>query len=284
MTNPNEESAQSVFLICNEIEFYPESHLLRSRSEQKELTLFSTASRCLEMMLRNHGETVPKRDLMSFGWSDHGLTVSPNTFYQNISALRRSLAELLPEKNIVVTVKRAGLLVPLAIEVSEIKPQADMLALAAVGGNDGAAENSHSGGDYAPVVAEPPGMQITAAKARKNYGWPLVWLLVILIILAGFLYRMSANTPQNLPDGSPFKSYVLYKNFGGRCAVYVNPGAGLIDKTNKFLNIDAAGCKGYERVYVTLFEGSAKSSAMYCSMMKNTGISCVSEYFARSQR
>jgi DNA-binding winged helix-turn-helix (wHTH) protein len=289
MTDPNEESTHCVYLICNEIEFYPENHLLRSRYEQKELNLFSTASRCLEMLLINQGVTVPKRDIMKFAWTEHGLSVSENTFYQNISSLRKAIAELLPEKNVVVTVKRAGLLIPQSVKVMKIEMQTEKCGKVAADGNRDPVENSDHEVQEKPNndVTEMSSLPVESEKksiSRKVIRWIQLCLGGILLALTGFHYVMTDNHQKKIPQGSPFENYVIFKRLGSHCTLYVNPDAGIIDTSNKYLNIDSAGCKGYERVYVTLFEGSAKSSAMYCTLKKNQGYSCVSEYFARSQK
>ncbi|CCG88528.1 winged helix-turn-helix domain-containing protein [Erwinia piriflorinigrans] len=289
MTDPNEDTSQGVYLIGDEIEFYSDSHLLRSRNGQKEHTLFSTASRCLEMLLLNHGTTIPKYDLMTFAWREHGLNVSANTFYQNISSLRKAIAEFLPDEDIIVTVKRAGLLIPLTIEIIKIEEQTETSGNVADNCNHDSAENNDylTSGQQDSSIAEVavlPNAVANATLTRKKYRWSQLWLGVMLLALIGLAYRVINHNREKNSQEIPFQNYVLYKRLDSHCKIYVNPDAGRIDTTNKYLNIKASECKGYESIYVTLFEGSVKSSALYCSIKEKKYISCISEYFARNQK
>lgn len=111
-----------------------------------------------------------------------------------------------------------------------------------------------------------------------------LWIVVILLSIAVLIksYYFPDLQPKTLED--PFRNYTFYKKINANCSLFVNSDAGLIDPNNQLINIPQSGCKGYDRVYVTLHEGTMTSSAMYCMVSHNMTTSCVSEYFDRTQQ
>lgn len=271
-------------LILNKVEFYPETKILKMTSDNRKILLFSSASRCLELLITRQGSIIPQRELMAFAWGDHGLSVSPNTFYQNISSLRKSLAELIPDEDIIITMKRSGLIIPKDIEITLVSdatiqslPEApssfnekefpDSLNLTKKGDGDFYSLNH----DDTSILS-------------KKFFWIYLWFFIIVLSTALLIksYYFPKPQPKTLED--PFRHYTFYKKINANCSLFVNPDSGKIDPGNKFINIPQSDCKGYDRVFVTLHEGTMTSSAMYCMVSHNMTTSCVSEYFVRAQK
>ncbi len=272
----NDNELQKIYLICNELEFHPDSHLLRSRTDERETSLFTAAARCLEILLQRQGELVPQREIMAFAWGAQGLVVSPNTFYQNISILRKALAEFLPGRDIIITTKRVGLTIPAGINVtsvvaSPLTPSEESSRL--------------STERYSPSVRISRVQTVSLTSDPKNVKkiWLPVWLFAFL--LSGIFIKYSYQRDPTVLSTSPlFRNYVLYKKNDKHCALYVNNNAGQIDIRNRFLRKEASVCKSYDNTYITLFESIITSSAMYCSAEKNNSLSCISEYFSQGDK
>ncbi|MEG2734519.1 MAG: winged helix-turn-helix domain-containing protein [Hafnia sp.] len=282
------ESNNDYYLIMDEVKFYPFKNLLHSITDNEDLQLFSTASRCFEMLLKHQGEVISQRNMMLYAWTEHGLTVSPNTFYQNISSLRKALSKFLPDNKIIMTIKRTGLVIPNDISVKVINDNSDNL--------EQSSDNFPFKQDIVSEIyiktdidAKENIKENIKSREYKRYSMKvcLVCFLSIIYVLfiSTFLYKSYlANEYDKYISQHPFKSYIEYSKPSDDCTIYVNRNAGKIDPSNRFLKIDADGCRGYETVYVTLYEGSMRTSAMYCSTLKHQNLSCISEYFAWSQK
>ncbi|WP_345830113.1 winged helix-turn-helix domain-containing protein [Erwinia sp. HDF1-3R] len=96
------------YLINEKVIFLPHKNLFISRNNKTQHVIFSTASRCLVLLIVNHGNIVSHQQFYKSGWEEHGKQVTPNTLYQTISELRRQLGKAGIEINIINTVPRHG--------------------------------------------------------------------------------------------------------------------------------------------------------------------------------
>ena len=268
------------YLIENEVLFFPENATLRHIEKEEEITLFSTASRCLEFLIERHGSTLSQKELMDFGWLGQGHNVTQNTLYQNISNIRKAFSALLPERQIIVTIKRIGLVIPNEISV---------IASKNVVTEDNAILVAEETGSVIPkeivsptMITEPASLQHIGT-TYSLFSKTFIGLFIFSVItLVSSIYLHYTKIQQK--NVFPFRNYVIYKKFDNGCTVLINPDAGKVDPTNRYLN-SLSDCKGYKEVYVTLWEQRIATSAMYCSPADNgEGYSCISEYFARSQK
>lgn len=89
-------------------------------NEDKTIRLSNPASRLLLVLLENKNQQVGREELLRRVWEDYGLTASGNSLSNNISILRRGLAELGVE-GIIETVPKQGVtLKPDELEFNEI--------------------------------------------------------------------------------------------------------------------------------------------------------------------
>lgn len=269
--------AQNVvyYVIDNKVKFCPSEASLEDSEGGSRQTLFRTASRCLEALIENQGNIVSQRTLMEIAWTDHGLNVNANTFYQNILSLRKSFNDLLPGKEVIVTVRRRGLVIPEKINITKAQ----------------AAEHS------ATAIVLPSA--IVASEHPKDEGYqkqghlsqpllkhtsPIKYLLCALISIAllgtsSFYYF----TRKPLVISSPFNGYILYKK-NKECNVYINPDFGTFNPEESKLRNSIFNCKGYKNIYITGWEDTHRSSIFYCNTSTNKSYQCISEYYAQSQK
>lgn len=101
--------AYNLFLINKEIIFDVNSCELRTlKSDGTKVTLNAPTARCLQLLIENGGKVVSRDDFLERVWMARGIVVSQNTFYQNISLLRKSLKKAGLTDEIIVTVRRNG--------------------------------------------------------------------------------------------------------------------------------------------------------------------------------
>lgn len=92
------------------VEFHPANSTLRHLENQQNIVVLnSPAGRCLLLLIKNKGKVVSQEEFMEEVWLKHGILVSPNTYYQNISILRKGLKKIGFDEEIVVTISRMGL-------------------------------------------------------------------------------------------------------------------------------------------------------------------------------
>ncbi|HAU4330977.1 winged helix-turn-helix domain-containing protein [Citrobacter freundii] len=94
--------------------------LLRPDEKMADATHLTTlASKILHHLVLHHGELVTRDTLFNEVWEKAGIVSSSNTLNQYISLLRKTLAGYLGERDIIVTVPRAGYYLSKDISVSE---------------------------------------------------------------------------------------------------------------------------------------------------------------------
>lgn len=80
------------YIINNWIEFHPAKSILRRLDTPENVVILnSPASRCFLLLIKKVGIIVSQQEFMDEVWVKNGVHVSPNTFYQNISILRKGL-------------------------------------------------------------------------------------------------------------------------------------------------------------------------------------------------
>lgn len=101
--------AYNLFLINKEIIFDVNSCELRTlKPDGTKVTLNAPTARCLQLLIENGGKVVSRDDFLERVSMARGIVVSQNTFYQNISLLRKSLKKAGLTDEIIVTVRRNG--------------------------------------------------------------------------------------------------------------------------------------------------------------------------------
>ncbi|MEX3019437.1 transcriptional regulator [Kluyvera sp. STS39-E] len=93
--------------------------LYRHDKEKSDTTHLTTiASKILQHLVLHHGELVTRDTLFNEVWEKAGIVSSSNTLNQYISLLRKTLSGYLGDRDIIVTVPRAGYYLSKDIHVS----------------------------------------------------------------------------------------------------------------------------------------------------------------------
>ena len=96
-------------IINQEIIFNANMNELRPLAGDGEcISLNAPTARCLLLLLQNCGKVI-SRDEFRRLYGKHGVVVSQNTFYQNISLLRKSLVKAGLSEDIIITVRQKAL-------------------------------------------------------------------------------------------------------------------------------------------------------------------------------
>jgi DNA-binding winged helix-turn-helix (wHTH) protein len=251
------------YLIGDSVEFWPEENLLYSRIHGEKTTLFTAASRCLQLLLSQQGELVPQRELFEAGWQKNGLEVSNNTFYQNILMLRKGLKLAGYEQTVIKTVPRQGLTVPSSVPVAKI--------CAAPAEEPSIVEESQ------PLEEE--SQQLTSSQVNKttsHRSWQVWAKLLGLSFFVGIALFAALNSSENK---SFFSNFIFAGNIE-QCSVYLNGNQTPLESYQQFIAQNDFTCNKHEVVYFTSNPMVPRASAIRCERPFSSGSknTCVSEY------
>lgn len=122
------------YCINNNVIFDPINHTLTSSKfyPEKDTKINQPASRCLALLIERKGDIITQDDFMNEVWRKHGMEVTVNTLYQNISILRKTLKRAGIVENIIITVPKKGIMLSARVEEGEEKalmlPATDLVA------------------------------------------------------------------------------------------------------------------------------------------------------------
>lgn len=101
--------AFSEFIINDEVIFDVNMSELRSVNGNGEIiNLNGPTARCLQLLIESNGRIISREEFLETVWKTRGVVVAQNTFYQNISLLRKSLLKAGLSKDIIITVRQRG--------------------------------------------------------------------------------------------------------------------------------------------------------------------------------
>lgn len=189
--------ACNLFIINDEIIFDANSCEVKSYAEGGEIiTLNAPTARCLLLLIEKRGEVVSRDCFLEQVWQVRGIVVSQNTFYQNISLLRKSLKNVGLTEDIIVTVRRKGF--TLAAD-TRIKPMEEERVVCGAGDVSESKDTPQPAFPDLARKAEVINITRSAFQPAPNESKMLKWfvtLLVVFIVLelvsliSGYLNRL----------------------------------------------------------------------------------------------
>ncbi|WP_158785091.1 winged helix-turn-helix domain-containing protein [Pantoea sp. BAV 3049] len=120
--NSDSRKPDLVFIINEDTIFNPQAHKIFSIKKDfapQEFNINVPASRCLMLLIENRGKVVTRDEFLKHVWTENGVFVSQNTYYQNISILRRKLRKAGLGDDIIVTIPHRGLTLHPEIDIRE---------------------------------------------------------------------------------------------------------------------------------------------------------------------
>lgn len=109
----------NLFMINEEVIFDANANELQSLKDKLAIvSLNAPTARCLQLLLESKGRVISREQFLAEVWNARGVVVSQNTFYQNISLLRKSLEQAGLSKDIIITVRKRGFILAPDVEIS----------------------------------------------------------------------------------------------------------------------------------------------------------------------
>ncbi len=269
------------YLINGMVEFYPDSYRLISLSDkEKSVLLHAPASRCLLLLIQNPTSVISQSIFLDEVWTKRGAHVSANTFYQNISILRKGLQSSGLGDEIIKTVSRKGLTLSSSTVITPL-PENHVLDEH----DRVTTENqliTHSVPPTTNTQEMPLAESIVAKKERKIKLHNIISLrscalmaLTALIIVTLWFF---------LAKKDHFADYTFTKELDG-CLFYMNENINQqrFDALLKLTNYNSDKCQNHRYVYLTTHKLSSRASLIYCDKdMDSYGLKhCNSELLVR---
>lgn len=229
-----------VYLLNGTVAFWPQKHKLVSlTSEAKTLALSNPASRCLDLLIRHHGEVILRDTFFQLVWINNGAQVTNNTFYQNISLLRRAFKEFGLNEEWIVTVPKVGIKLESQLQI-DIREDVEEPALVPV----------------EPVRAAPEPREVIKPPSR-------LWRRVALSLIAlGVCLAAGAITWRSMID-TRYQHYVALENVNG-CRFFVNPDTVDYKTHREFARYYSQDCQTYPWVYLSAYSHFSRLSVLSC--------------------
>lgn len=290
------------YIINGFIEFHPAASTLRNLNDSENvIVLNSPAGRCLLLLITRNGTIVTQQEFMDIVWEKNGMLVSPNTFYQNISILRKGLKKVGLSEDLVVTIPRVGLTLASGTDIT--KRSSEKLVTISH-------ENAHFMDENFPEqeqhyqeslprlpdadkverlatiaetpLADEPAKTLPPARAaqRKPHHlslWAMGLASMILLILIVNLNNTRDSTHLY------FSQYLFLANAGG-CHIYIADKNVTPDDRIKTLSLVErlkTSCSNYPWVYITHYFMLPRISIIRCNKQMSEPNTCISEYYFR---
>ncbi|MEG2734345.1 MAG: winged helix-turn-helix domain-containing protein [Hafnia sp.] len=239
----------SGYLINGIVEFSPYKRTLVRKDNLLTVKLHMPAAGCLVSLIEHHPDRVSQEDLIIAGWAELRGHVSPNTFYQTIMGLRQCLEEAGLNKDIIVTIRRKGLLLSPDVIIEPIYiPKA-----------------------VSPMKLTQEGKNITSYEAGRTNGHQIkyfsgyvvvasVMLFVMIIIL--FLYKHDLLSV-SVARTEYFSSYHYLQNYQ-KCHIFANNPLLSYSTYVKFIKDKNLSCDHRQWWYISSAANSPRMSVVRC--------------------
>lgn len=216
-------------------------------------------SRCLLLLLQKHGDVVSQREFFAEVWERHGQCVTANTFYQNISILRKSLKAAGLEGNVIKTVPKLG--IQFIGDIEDVTPE--------ISQEDRPLAMSKDEGDE--QLPNPQGIRRT----RKNET-----RVVAITALALFL-TFSLVLFGNMHKNSVFFADYLQIGKINTCTVYakgLRTGGQKTHALSLITNINLQ-CQSNQAVYFAENANNTRASVIVCDGKIQGSSLCMTNYY-----
>lgn len=230
------------YLINDSVVFYPDEHRLVNKQDIKvDLLLNIPASRCLALLIERKGCVITQKEFFEQVWESQGTYVTQNTFYQNISLLRKGLKAAGLVDDPIKTVLKRGITLADAITVVPYEAPA---------------EEDVEQQDAPQAVLQ---CEVQPLRPRKlKMKWLYLLPLAIFAFFSMKYYQNRATT------GDFFANYKAYGDING-CKLMIPKASKITDIYASFLQHTPPSCPESGVVYLTMDRSLPRISMIQCN-------------------
>lgn len=237
-----------------------------------ETLLNVPVGRCLLLLLQNAGAVVSQQEFFVEVWEKQGQYVTANTFYQNISILRKALKTAGLDENVIRTVPKQGIRFTGTVEGYAVEEHHDgSLAILSPSVDNDSVEAEAA----LPRTSTPQQKQLKRAVFNVE---KLVILAIITLLLASVGLVISGYTESNTDFFSNYRTVSL-----GACQVQYS---GPIDDEQiiRVINSHHIFCENNNHIFVTVNQQSSRTAFTVCSEFSRKKQNCQSFLYVGSSQ
>ncbi|MGV8927177.1 MAG: winged helix-turn-helix domain-containing protein [Ewingella sp.] len=288
------------YILNGAVEFHPATSTLRDLNDPDNVVVLnSPAGRCLLLLIERVGTIVTQHEFMDIVWAKRGMLVSSNTYYQNISILRKGLKKIGLVDDPVVTIPRIGLTLASGTQIKKLPTEQRVEVC-----HENAQfidESSHAQDVKISLpfdTPESPGMIISpkitcinnemkispAVLPRKSDRFShqrlVFWGICTLPVIALF-YIITAGIKLN-DESQYFSSYHFFLKTTHGCHIFLLDSIATGEARTKALGHISGlkeSCANYPWMYITHLPLLPRLSVIRCDKPMNESNTCISDYF-----
>lgn len=250
---------QKSYVINDAVIFYPDEHRLVKKDDPSvDILLNIPASRCLALLIEREGDLITQKEFFAEVWESQGTYVTQNTFYQNISLLRKALKSAGLVDNPIKTVLKRGMTLAETINVTTLEDPSQVASM----------EKN--------FPDRPPSIKNTwLIPVTLKIKW-LYLLLLALFTLFSLGYYQEKQSNIDL-----FASYKRYGEIND-CQIMIPDEVATTDIYTSFLKSKPISCQGKSIVYLTADREVPHISMIQCTQdIHSQAAKCHSSSYAR---
>ncbi|CAI1148154.1 winged helix-turn-helix domain-containing protein [Serratia liquefaciens] len=238
---------------------------LSNISSNKSITLTAPSNECLLIIL-THGENVTtQKYLFEQVWEAHGLPINNNTFYQNISIIRKAFRFIGMEKQVIVTIPRRGIKVAGDVSISEFNGNKQVVV------TEGVSEKTKPPRKY---NADNLNSVQDENDSFINKKLLLSGVFLCILFFLFFIFKYNSNQVDRLA-----KYIEIGKHDGCRVFYEKNKSEKKMEDVFNAMDIAKIRCLNNERVYFSSYSGLPRESFIICNYDANNNLTmCNSQY------
>lgn len=263
-----------IYLINDKVIFDTRLNILIDKENSTlKITLNRPISRCLVLLIERKGEIISQEDFFEFVWRAHGAKITANTYYQNISILRRTLAQMGLGDEIIKTVSRKGLMLSQSSEIVRVTSSRIPARLPVPEPNEPASSEHEVKKDSVEDARHPTlSSQRTSALKQHHLYYIFAAIVVMIFITTGLIKNFNTKS-------TDFFSHYKYVKSIKSCQVYSNHTFSGNEKLMlKERDID---CGSDKIIYLSYYYFSPEIHLLSCKNKKEEKefYSCMSYYY-----
>lgn len=246
------------YIINGSVEFHPAASTLRDLNHPDSVVVLnSPAGRCLLLLIERAGSIVTQQEFLESVWLQRGMLVSPNTYYQNISILRKGLKKIGFDTDPIVTIPRIGLTLSseTQIAIKDVPPP--------------------PGAEGVPAVDAQPIPKSDDARTARLSTRPL-WLAILLVLMGISLIRYG-----DARDNYFIDDYRFVAQSAG-CRIYLENDVQTQSERESalaYVGKFTESCTSYPWVYIARYSMLPRASVIRCDRPMAEPNRCISDYF-----
>ena len=252
--------------IINDVVIYnAEQHrLVPTGVRGKETVLNVPASRCLLLLLQQPGVSIHQQEFFSEVWEKHGQCVNANTFYQNISLIRKAIRNAGIRNSVIKTIPKVGLCFTGTVQVIE---EESASAVCSEPKTDDTIQVIDTNSEKTAVKTQ----SLTFLKKIKG---------INVIVFSLFLFACIILLTSGQSQSARFFSTHTKIASENQCSIYIDRGE-LMSNYSQYVNFLSAKevvCSPHEFIYIANISALSDTLILFCETSEEEKLKCSTRF------